>query len=1244
MAVSPIYTQPSKELVAQMRRLDERYKNDPAYISARGQIRSALERRLKVLKPDQHKGEADSQAQRHLYHYRKESTYNPNTYDPRGDASDAQIPTHQINAEREARARDAIKASPKVGALKALGGIGKVAAGTQGFISENVGKAVDVSGIGASLKSAGENPASFHTAMGDLAQTIVTPLALAAKAGAKTSARVGRVVPPKKTAPIKATAPIQQPQAKPVTQAVNYQKDPTKGMTNRDLSTMSAREIEALEDAARQYERTAYDDALGENSKAFQKALRQADADEYTRLVDNLTPAQRQRIFGGGEEMAADDIAEYREIAVDVALARNADELGFDLEKRIRAARASQRAGEPLDPLAEFALARIGERAKQLGIDPQDILDTAVAKRVLLSGKDGAEQAGVTLEEARSAMTRFSERKGAMGGFQSRQRGATTLPGVTPPAPTGNDAIGKIRQAMREANRFRKAEADPVKHEELVKRAEAIGQIQQMEGGRIGFYSQMKQLKGDVGMPTWNASDWGLVDEEVDELFNIIQQRTDMKPFDKLTAQKGLHNLLDGTLPTAGEIEWLRKVFGKDLAVELQGQRSNILDTISGLRKAGMLSGLRTIGRNVGGNAAGAAFDSVARIPGALVDMVLGPLLGRGRALTGPNWQAAQKTIAHTVSQKTGRDMAKILKEGATAESLLKYETPQMVTMLNGHRLKWLDAYANTIFNVQAATDFPFRELAWKRSLVEQAQLMAKAEKLKGSALQTRTQQLINAPTDSMLLNAVADSEEAVFANSNWFTDFVDGGFHRLQKTGGKHAAAGARTLLDIFLPFRKIPSNLAGRVIESSPIGLGYNALLKVPYLTMRKLITKTGIPAREQKKLSMALGRGSLGTGLVTLGYMLAKNGKLKVGEQEVEVGPPGMVTGSYKRDPGKVGRDEVVGTTPGTVLIGNERYRLGDTPLGQLIIMGAGIHEDETNLKKPVEFGGALAMQTAKMAADMPMLTGAEEAAKLTTQSQEAGGGRNWQKTAGSYLGSYVPTFIADSTAIGDPYKRTGDTIAESIAVRLPDKLPGVAGRSSVVADRDALGRPIKKPTGARFLNPYQAPPTNERNALEKELNRLKVPLQLPTRVRDEKRPGYAKDQAEYQHRVRIIGSIVEDTLNTFISDPGFSYADETDEMKRKKIQFLQKYVRMAANKDLNDPLYDREDFDKDRMEVYKWSALEALGRNQNIDLTDAELAEFIKENRPPRQVPLSDIPVKAPATKPPLSNKKKSAGSL
>lgn len=147
--------------------------------------------------------------------------------------------------------------------------------------------------------------------------------------------------------------------------------------------------------------------------------------------------------------------------------------------------------------------------------------------------------------------------------------GISKEPPIKPPTelPTsegGGDTINKLIKAIDEAVPLR-AEQKKLYQEELAKRTARVAQAGAKVEGEAGFFAQLGELKGELPKKSFEAIRGQFNQQEIDSLFNIIEQTKTLLPLEKVGTKQGLTKLFQGIVPTPSEIEKLREVFPKEL-------------------------------------------------------------------------------------------------------------------------------------------------------------------------------------------------------------------------------------------------------------------------------------------------------------------------------------------------------------------------------------------------------------------------------------------------------------------------------------------------------------------------------------------------------------------------------------------------------------------------------------------------------------------------------------------------------
>lgn len=134
-----------------------------------------------------------------------------------------------------------------------------------------------------------------------------------------------------------------------------------------------------------------------------------------------------------------------------------------------------------------------------------------------------------------------------------------------------DDLTGALKEAKplrgKQEELFTKARAEKI--QEVLRHREAIG-------GEKGFFAELGALKGELPKISFEPLRGKLTQEKVDRLFDIVRQTKVLDDFEKISAQDGLHRMLEGILPQRAQIDKLSSVFGKNFTEALLQKRPEI--------------------------------------------------------------------------------------------------------------------------------------------------------------------------------------------------------------------------------------------------------------------------------------------------------------------------------------------------------------------------------------------------------------------------------------------------------------------------------------------------------------------------------------------------------------------------------------------------------------------------------------------------------------------------------------------
>jgi len=137
--------------------------------------------------------------------------------------------------------------------------------------------------------------------------------------------------------------------------------------------------------------------------------------------------------------------------------------------------------------------------------------------------------------------------------------------------------VDKITQAIKEAKPIRKKQ-EQLYTEERGKRIKEVMAIGEGVPGEAGYHAQLGKLKGEMPKVDFESIRGKVGQDDIDELFNIVNQSVDVTGFDNITAKRGLAKLLGEAgvaVPQESELAQLRKIFPADFVDTLLKKRTS---------------------------------------------------------------------------------------------------------------------------------------------------------------------------------------------------------------------------------------------------------------------------------------------------------------------------------------------------------------------------------------------------------------------------------------------------------------------------------------------------------------------------------------------------------------------------------------------------------------------------------------------------------------------------------------------
>lgn len=426
---------------------------------------------------------------------------------------------------------------------------------------------------------------------------------------------------------------------------------------------------------------------------------------------------------------------------------------------------------------------------------------------------------------------------------------------------------------------------------------------------------------------------------------------------------------------------------------------SSVIEKLVALRKAGLLTGLKTTGVNIASNLANQVLEKVKNVPASAVDTIVGLITGKREVVANMNLKESVKGFAEGISKgwdsfKTGYDSRRSLDK-------LDYRKVNFSKSPLGRAAQ---KYVDTIFGFLGAQDQPFYYSAFHSSLGNQAMAKAKTEGLKGKQAREFAQRLLENPTDDMTKNAVMDAETAVFQQDSWLSKQASG----LQKMVGQ-----------IILPFSKTPANVALAMWNYGPGGI---------VSTVLKNIRKGKF---DQRDFSMGIGKGIIGLIGLAVGAELYRQKNMTL---------------TYPTSKREREQWRLEGKNTNMIKMGDKWRNVSVLgPIGNVAIIGGNIAQGVENtgsmwggLTQGIAgFGSALTEQT--------FLQGIKDLVDaIDDPTREANA---W---ASSLLGSVVPTIVADIARATDEYDRRSTNPIQRVRSRIPGVRQGLEPKVTTLGE--------------------------------------------------------------------------------------------------------------------------------------------------------------------------------------------------
>lgn len=490
------------------------------------------------------------------------------------------------------------------------------------------------------------------------------------------------------------------------------------------------------------------------------------------------------------------------------------------------------------------------------------------------------------------------------------------------------------------------------------------------------------------------------------------------------------------------------------------------------LRRAGLLTALAGRIRDVISTGDNVLVRPILRVPGAATDALaaryiagkLGGPAAQYRAMTTPRLQeframakgakegmqqAVESLGLEYVRRGDFKNLGEFIRAAQLDPDLLRrMDIPQQINIdsfFPGTKANlFADFYQKYVMRFSGASDRIFRGAAYRGALDEGARVQAVREGLSGAALEKRVKQLLTAPPDDLVADAVLQSEYATFVNDGSLSRGVSAVMGILSTEAEKGIKAGAEVeaALNTIFPFRRTPANLMTRIAEATP-GLGA-AMFAKRASNWLGAISKAALESnqspellravrQEQRRMIETLTLQGTGIGLLALGFYLYDQG---------------VLSGDLPDD--AAGREQwaLEGKKPNSILINGQWFPIGQiAPYGNIVSMAASMKQSAEREGESGDLGDMLSrapMAAVRGVLNQPMVTGPKEMLEAAT-----GGAREQERYKRSLAGSFVPSGLAQA-ARADEVVREPQTIVEAIQSRIPGAARGVPARLNIFGE--------------------------------------------------------------------------------------------------------------------------------------------------------------------------------------------------
>lgn len=499
------------------------------------------------------------------------------------------------------------------------------------------------------------------------------------------------------------------------------------------------------------------------------------------------------------------------------------------------------------------------------------------------------------------------------------------------------------------------------------------------------------------------------------------------------------------------------------------------------LWKAGLLTGAKTTIANVGSNVVFAGLETLKDIPATGFDIARSAVTGGQRTKSfGLRNLSAQPGGAI----EGGKRLKALLKGEGDIDELAKAEIRRPIRFGKTRLGRFAQGYTEKVFGIVGGTDKPFFQMAFRRSLEDQAGAIKVNQKLDDQAVR----KLVENPTAEMLATASKDAAYATFTNDNAASNAI----RAFKQAGGPALSA----FMDVAAPFTRTPTNVAkATFFDYTPLGLAGTTVS-----TIKKIVKKQPVNDRD---VANAFGRGVTGTAALAIGAHLASQG---------------LISGPSPSSEAERAQWELEGKTPNSILVNGKWRSMGRfSPAGGLLQLGAQWNESEGDV-------GQTAAAGLKGFTEQSFLKGLSSGLKGINEPDRFG-----SSFAEGVVSGSVPTLVSHVAQGIDTERRDADGMLERVLARVP------GFRESLPTRLNSLGEPVKEEGGLinSLLDPANSRTPSD-DPLIQEIGRVGYNLNYTGDLEINGETAERGIQREYQ---TLAGRYIRESVTPIINTPDY-----------------------------------------------------------------------------------------------------------